>query len=313
MHIVVRPLREADLPLADRIFRLAFGTFNGHPEPEKFGGDIDKIRSRWLADPEAAWGAAAGGRLVGSVFAARWGSVGYFGPLTVHPDFWDQGVGQALLQPIMQLFERWGTRHNGLYTYSHSPKHLALYQKYGFWPRFLTAITALQVRPGRPVAGVTRYSEAAAPSQAALLAACREVADAVYPGLDLSRELRAVQAQGLGETLLVWEGEQLAGFAVCHCGGGSEAGSGACLVKFGAVRPGPQAGQRFGRLLAAGEALAAARGASELHAGVNTSRHEAYRQMLIRGFRPHTVGVAMHRPDASAYHNPGVYVIDDWR
>ena len=27
----------------------------------------------------------------------------------------------------------------------HSPKHLGLYQKFGFWPRFLTAIMAKQL------------------------------------------------------------------------------------------------------------------------------------------------------------------------
>ncbi len=53
MNILVRPLREPDLPLADRIFRLAFGTFNGLPDPLQYGGDLDKIRTRWLADPGA--------------------------------------------------------------------------------------------------------------------------------------------------------------------------------------------------------------------------------------------------------------------
>jgi hypothetical protein len=47
MKISVRLLREEDLTAADHIFRLAFGTFAGHPDPEKFGGDIDKIRTRW--------------------------------------------------------------------------------------------------------------------------------------------------------------------------------------------------------------------------------------------------------------------------
>jgi hypothetical protein len=34
--IVVRTLREADLPAADRIFRLAFGTFLGLPTRSSF-------------------------------------------------------------------------------------------------------------------------------------------------------------------------------------------------------------------------------------------------------------------------------------
>jgi hypothetical protein len=48
----------------------------------------------------------------------------------------------------------------------------------------------------------------------------------------------AVDTQGLGDTVLLAEADRFAGFAVCHSGGGSEAGSGACYVKFGAVLPG---------------------------------------------------------------------------
>jgi len=313
MPITVRPLAEADLPMADRIFRLAFGTFTGHPEPEKFGGDAGKIHSRWLADPAAAFGADWDGRLVGSVFAAHWGSVGYFGPLTVHPDFWDRGIAQQLLTPVMDLFNHWRTRHHGLYTFAHSPKHLALYQRYGFWPRFLTVIMSLAPGRERPAPAASHYSEAGAASQAGLLAACREVTDAIYEGLDVSREIRAVHSQNLGETLLLRDGRGLAGFAVCHCGPGSEAGSRAGFVKFGAVRPGPGASRRFEELLRACETYAAGRGAAHLHVGINTGRHEAYRQLLARGYRTHTVGVALHRPNASAYHHPGVYVLDDWR
>ena len=37
--ISVRPLQETDLPTADHIMRLAFGTFLGLPEPTSFMGD----------------------------------------------------------------------------------------------------------------------------------------------------------------------------------------------------------------------------------------------------------------------------------
>ena len=189
MNILVRPLREPDLPLADRIFRLAFGTFNGLPDPLQFGGDLDKIRTRWLADPGAAFGAEVDGALVGSNFVTHWGSVGYFGPLTVHPDFWDRGVGQKLLPPALALFEAWGCRHTGLYTYSGSPKHLALYQKFGFWPRALTAILSKAVRPVERVGEVSLYSQAPASARPGLVAAAAGLTDAIYAGLDVGREI----------------------------------------------------------------------------------------------------------------------------
>ena len=80
---VVAPLAERDLPEAERIFRVAFGTFLGVPEPETFWSDRDYVYGRWRAPHVAALGATLDGRLVGSNFATRWGSVGFFGPITV--------------------------------------------------------------------------------------------------------------------------------------------------------------------------------------------------------------------------------------
>src|SRR5437762_14124218 len=81
--VSIRPLQVSDLEEADRIFRLAFGTFLGMPDPTAFMGDADLVRPRWRADPSAAVAAEAGGRLLGTNFAANWGSVGFFGPLSV--------------------------------------------------------------------------------------------------------------------------------------------------------------------------------------------------------------------------------------
>jgi GNAT superfamily N-acetyltransferase len=313
MIITVRLLQEADLPLADRIFRLAFGTFNGLANPLEHGGDSNKIRTRWLADPAAAYGAEVDGELAGSNFMTHWGSVGYFGPLTVHPDFWDQGVGQQLLPPALALFEAWGCRHTGLYTYSCSPKHLALYQKFGFWPRWLTAIMSQEVRPVAPEGEISLYSQAPASQRPGLLAATAGLTDAIYAGLDVGREIEAIQHQRLGDTLLLWDDPGLVACAAVHCGAGSEAGSGAAYIKFAAARPGPQAEQYFTRLLTACGAWAAAQGAKRLIAGVSLARRPAYEQMRARGFQIDMVGVCMHRPNAPAYHRPDAWVMDDWR
>jgi GNAT superfamily N-acetyltransferase len=313
MNILVRPLQEADLPSAQRIFRLAFGTFNGLVNPLEFGGDIDKVRTRWLADPAAAFGAEVDGSLVGSNFATHWGSVGFFGPLTVDPDYWDQGIGQKLLEPALALFNTWGCRHRGLYTYSCSPKHLALYQKFGFWPRFLTAIMSLKVRSRRPQGEVSYYSRAEPHERPGLVKACARLTDAIYPGLDVRREIFSLQTQGLGDTLLVWDELGLVGFAAVHCGPGSEAGSNACFIKFGAARPGPRASEYFDRLLYACEDFAASRGAAQLIAGISLARQPAYEQMRARGFTIDIVGLNMHKPNEPGYHCPEAFVIDDWR
>ena len=312
--VVVRPLRRDDLPVADHIFRLAFGTFIGLPDPLAFAGDADLIRPRYLADPSATFGAEVDGELVGSNVVTSWGTVGFFGPLTVRPDHWDRGIAKLLLERTVELFEQWGITHAGLFTFADSPKHIHLYQKFGFWPQFLTMIMSIPVRQTATEASWTSYSEVPESQRGRLLSECRELTSAIYEGLDVEREIRAVDTQGLGDTVLLVDNSTPVGLAVCHCGPGSEAGSGMCYVKFGAVRPGPTAGTVFERLLDACEAFAAARGASRLVCGVNTARHDAYRRMLARGFRANlTQGVVMARPNGPGYNRPDVYLIDDWR
>lgn len=293
--------------------RLAFGTFLGMPEPTQFMGDAAYVRNRWLADPTSAFGAEIDGEIVGSNFATNWGSVGFFGPLTVRPDLWDRGIAKSLMEPIVDLFARWGTKHAGLFTFAESSKHVGLYQRFGFWPRFLTAIMAKPVVEPPSDHGAALYSEVPEAQREACLDACRELTNAVFGGLDVGLEIRAVASQQLSDTVLLWDGSKLAGFAVCHSGPGTEAGTGRYYLKFAAVRPGTNANAAFGRLLDACEKRAASRGVAELVAGVNTGRYEAYRSMLARGFRTQRQGVAMHRDNEAGYNLPGVYVIDDWR
>ncbi|HEX6717599.1 MAG TPA: GNAT family N-acetyltransferase [Pyrinomonadaceae bacterium] len=311
--IIVHPLQETELSTADTVMRLAFGTFIGLPDPMAFMGDASYVRTRWLANPNAAFAAEAAGEIIGSNFATNWGSVGFFGPLTIRPDFWDRGVGKRLMEPIMELFDKWETRHAGLFTFPHSQKHIGLYQKFGFWPRFLTAVMSKPVEQRKSGSQWTRFSEVPTSERDALLSACREVTDAIYEGLDVAHEIRAVAAQNLGDTILLWDNSKLVALAVCHVGPGTEAGSDVCYIKFGAVRPGPTAEEYFSRLLEACEEMASSQHVSRLRAGVNTARHEAYRQMLARGFRADMQGLVMSRPNEAGYNWPGVYLIDDWR
>src|SRR5437588_12202448 len=140
VQVDVRPMGEADLPEADRIMRLAFGTFLGLADPTTFMGDADYVRTRWAAEGTVALAAEVDGRLVGSNFVTRWGSVGFFGPLTVRPELWDKGVARRLLDATMPIFDDWGVTHRGLFTFGHSTKHVSLYQRYGFLPRLRTPV-----------------------------------------------------------------------------------------------------------------------------------------------------------------------------
>ena len=68
---VVRPLVERDLPEAQRIIRLAFGTFLGARDPETFRTDRDYGYGRFGVEHTASFGADEEGSFAGSNFAMR--------------------------------------------------------------------------------------------------------------------------------------------------------------------------------------------------------------------------------------------------
>lgn len=311
--VTVRSLQENDVPEAKRIFHLAFGTFLGLADPMEFWPDRDYVRTRYVADPPAALVAKVDGDVIGSNFATNWGSVGFFGPLTIRPDYWDRGVAKRLLESTMEIFAKWETKHAGLFTFAQSAKHVGLYQKFGFWPRFLTAIMSAEVRPATNVEGWMRYSELSEDDRVECERAARELTNAIYDGMEVTPEIRTVADQGLGDTVLLWDNSELSGLAICHSGANTEAGKDAAYIKFAAVRPGTKAAQSFDRLLDACQSFAMSRGLKRIEAGVNLARHEAYQQMVACGFRTVLQGVAMHKPNEPGYSRSGVYVIDDWR
>ncbi len=312
-------MTDSDLEDADRIMRLAFGTFLGLPEPMKFMGDADYIKTRFRADPAAALVAEVDNSIVGSNFALDWGSVGIFGPLTIDPKFWDKGVARSLLEGTMQIFEKWGTKHMGLYTFAQSTKHVHLYQKFGFWPRYLTAVMSKQVEQKAEMkrnSATERYSSLNSSEKKEAIENCARLTGRIFSGLDLRKEILSVDNQKLGDTILIKDAKNsmdLVGFAICHIGPDTEAGSGNCYIKFAAISPGYEAAEDFVKLLNECEQYANASNATRLVAGANTGRHKAYVAMMEQGFRTDMQGVAMHKPDEPGYNLPDVYLIDDWR
>jgi len=310
---IVRPLRETELSDADRIFRVAFGTFVGLPQPEQFAGDTDYIGTRWKANPAGALGAEVDGKLAGTIFGLLCGSVGYFGPLTIDPSVWDKGIGQQLVAPTMEYFRANGVRLAGLFTFSNSAKHLGLYQKFGFHPQYLTAILGKPLSPAKIDVAFARVSALDTPTRDAVLSDCRALTDELYEGFDLTPEIAAVQTLGLGDTVVLTDGDRVEGFAVCHLGAGTEAGSGNGFVKFAAVRPGPNASGNFANLLLACESLALSAGATTLVVGVNTANVDAYRHALNSGYRTQIIGVGMQTQNEAGCLRPNVYFCGDWR
>lgn len=313
--IKIGALKRSELEEAERIVGLAFGTFLGAPNPEEFMGDRHFLKPRVQSPHVKAIAAREDGRIIGSNILTRWGSFGFFGPLTVLPEYWDRGVAKRLLEATLTIFDKWGVRHTGLFTFAHSPKHVGLYQKFGYWPRYLTGImTRTPEANAAPQAGVTHQllSKLSRKDREQAIQACRKLTHGIDKGLDLTGEIRALLAQRTGEVVLTPTRGVLDAFAICLNGPGSEGGEKICYVKFAAARGGSGAGDRFDKLLDACEAFASSRQAT-LEAGMNMAREDAYRRMRSHGFRVAMQGVAMQRPHAEGFNRAGAYVIDDWR
>lgn len=310
--IKVGLLKRNEVDEAVGILRMAFGTFLGVPNPMEFMGDRDLFTPRWRSSHVKVLAARDGGKLIGTNVITRWGSFGFFGPLSVLPEYWDRGVAQRLLEATMPVFDAWGVRHTGLFTFSQSTKHVGLYQKFGYWPRYLTAIMTLRPEANAASQPPVLLSGMKKVQREEAIAACARLTDRIDKGLDLTGEIRAALAQRGCEIILGYTRGTLDGFAVCLTGPGSEGGEKIGYIKFGAVRGGAGAGERFDRLLESCEVFAASRGVT-IEAGVNAARVDAYRRMRARGYRATMQGVAMQRPHADGFNRTEAYVIDDWR
>ena len=312
MQISIRLLQENELPLANRIFQIAFSKLIGDSSTASYGSDINYM-NRWYTDPKATFAAEIDSQLVGVNIATHLGSLGILGPLVVHPDFWNQGIGKKLMEPVMDCFHGWGITQIGLFTSTKTPKNLSFYQNFGFYSGFLIALMSKQIQFYEGNFRALMYSQLRDYERVKCLKACSELTDTIYTGLDITREICAINSRKMGDTILLWDDSRLLGFAVCHCGVNTEAGRNVCYIKFGIVRLGIKTEQWFEQLLQECEKFATMNGLSSLVFGVSTARCQIYQKIIALGFRIYRLGVAMHKPNNPIYNHADVFVIDDWR
>ena len=270
-------LKKSELKDADRIIRLAFGTFLNMPNPMDFMEDRDFLTPRYRSPHTKVLAARADGKLLGTNIVTCWGSFGFFGPLTVAPEAWDQGVAQRLLVATVAIFDRWGCRHSGLFTFAQSTKHVGLYQKFGYWPQHLTAVLTRTPEPNfktkKPAVLLSSLKKA---ERDAAIRSLRPIHPSHQQRPAISpAEIRAAITHKTGDVVLAYRSGVLEGFAICMHGKGSEGGAKVCFVKFGAARGGRGAEKHFDQLLDGCEAFALARGA-QVEVGVNLARGEAF-------------------------------------
>ena len=123
------------------------------PDLENFWTDRDLHYGRFRAEHVEAFVAEEAGALARIELSPRAGAASAFsGRCRSRLDRWNGGAAQPLVAAACDAFERWGVSHAGLFTFAESPKHVHLYGKFGFYPRFLTALM-IGADPARRPAG----------------------------------------------------------------------------------------------------------------------------------------------------------------
>eukprot|EP00483_Globobulimina_turgida_P004709 UN04718 len=139
--VVIRHMEQTDIDTADKLFRKAFYEYLGF---DKFG-DADYVRSR-SQYATACYVAELNDQIVGSHFTTNWGSFQFRGPMTVDPQHQSKKIAQKLIDAVFDnMSSNKNVKSYGLFTFPNSSKHLYLYNKKGFKPKYLTPILSKSI------------------------------------------------------------------------------------------------------------------------------------------------------------------------
>lgn len=142
------------------------------------------------------------------------GIEGWMGPLAVRTEQQGAGLGKEIVNAGIEWLRRQSARVIGLETMPRTMDNIGFYSRLGFVPGRLTLTTTLDAAHGDVPCRVLSRLGGAARHDA--LGECSALVGELLPGYDYTREISLTHELGLGDTVLVHEREQLAGFALAH-------------------------------------------------------------------------------------------------
>jgi predicted N-acetyltransferase YhbS len=144
------------------------------------------------------------GEIVGSNFLDERSKIAGVGPVTVHPEVQNGGIGRRLMRDVMERASARGFAGVRLLTAAHHGRSLSLYASLGFDVR--EPIACMQ---GAPIAAEINGCRVR-PAVEADLEACNQLCESVH-GHDRSGEL--ADAIGQGTAVVVERGGRISGYA----------------------------------------------------------------------------------------------------
>ena len=154
------------------------------------------------------------GHVVAFNMVHRSGTEGWMGPLAVRTEFQGSGTGKEIVTRGIEWLKSQGATVIGLETMPRTMDNIGFYARLGFLPGRLTITTTLEASYGEvPTRLIGRLSPAAC---ADALSECRELVHRLLPGYDYTREILLTSELGLGDTVLLYDGDRIVGFALAH-------------------------------------------------------------------------------------------------
>lgn len=216
-------IRDADIPALNEVFSEAF--------TDRYRRDgMAGVRVPHLNPPVwrfAIADAGAGamlwrderGNVIAFNVAHLSGAEAWMGPLAVRPDHQGHGLGKTVVSAGIELLRSSGAKVIGLETMPRTMDNIGFYSSLGMNPGFLTLTVTVDGVFSAPMTGrlrAVRLGSLVPDDFDQAVRACRELTDSILPGYDFSREISLTEELALGDTLMLQDGDTLAGFALCH-------------------------------------------------------------------------------------------------
>jgi len=144
----------------------------------------------------------------------RSGSEGWMGPLAVRPDAQGSGIGKDVVRAGIDWLRRGNARVIGLETMPRTMDNIGFYSALGMVPGRLTLTLTFDAAPADQASVL--LGRLPLVDRDDVVVACRALADRLLPGYDFTRELVLTDELALGDTVLLYAGDQLTGYALCH-------------------------------------------------------------------------------------------------
>ena len=147
------------------------------------------------------------GSIIGTIICHTWGSIGWFGPLEVLPQYQGQGIGKRLVKAGMEFLDSQDCSVTGLETMVASTRNIGFYTKQGFRPRRSSFVLFKDFSQSCQGKREGRYEiEAPRKVEEADLEPMKELWNTIEPGLDYSSEVKSTREHELGD-IWIFDGD----------------------------------------------------------------------------------------------------------